>query len=149
MCSLQHDEMSDSGTEVRVLPLMRAIWLNTRNLRSVSGPGMPGRRRINLAVSENYARFKMGLGELEACVRQIGAMPDTPPTVRGRLGAFVVQFLQRALFWLIPSLRLAHERTLDALREQALLMEEIIEVVHQTEREVQLLLRSAEAGRLD
>jgi hypothetical protein len=28
-------------------------------------------------------------------------------------------------------------------------MEEIIEVVHQTEREVQLLLRSAEAGRLD
>lgn len=149
MCSLGDDEMSDSGTELRVLPVMREVWQNARNLRGPSSPVMQGGRRINLAVSEHRARLKMRLDELEVCVRLIGAMPDAPPTVRGRLGALAVRFAQRALFWLIPSLRMAHERTIEALREQALLMEEIVEVVHQTERDVQLLLRSAEASRLD
>ncbi len=128
---------------------MREIWQKTRQLDDVYDRDTPGGSSVSPALLENCARLKLRLGELEACVQRIGAMPSIPPRARGRVGALAVQLVRRALFWLIPPLCQAHEKTLEVLREQALLMEALVKAVQQAEREVQLLLRLTGTSRLD
>ena len=141
--------MSSSEDEIRVGPIMHEVGRRAVSLRRTEPMLAQEPEGVGLVESERVAQLLLRLEELQACVRQIGVMPDSPPTWRGRTGALVVRIMQRALFWLVPSLRQAHACTLAALREQALLTVEILSLVRETEGKVRLLLRAAEASSHD
>src|SRR6059058_599101 len=50
---------------------------------------------------------------------QIGEMPPQPPTLRGRIGAVLVNFVRRMLFWYTEQIRAQQKRIAEAAREQA------------------------------
>jgi len=147
--------MPDSDMEitldarVKVLPLMEQIWQRTRSQSPVPTSPLDGRHRARLAIAEKRARLRKNLGELESAVRRIGRIPEGPATLRGRVGGVLVRLIHRALFWLIPSLRQAHQQTYEALRLQAALCDEMAEFVLQAERDLSLLVRSADHRRAD
>src|SRR6188472_2322418 len=41
---------------------------------------------------------------LETEHSRIGELPDEPPTIRGRVGSFLVKVVRRALFWYTPQI---------------------------------------------
>lgn len=147
--------MPDSDTEitpdarVEVLPLMEQIWRRTRNQSAVPASPLDARHRARLGIAEKRARLRKNLGELESAVRRIGRIPEGPPTLRGRVGGVLVRLVHRALFWLIPSLRQAHQQTFEAVRLQAALCDEMADFLLQAERDLSLLIRSADHRRAD
>jgi len=56
---------------------------------------------------------------------QIGDMPPQPPTLRGRVGAVLVNIVRRMLFWYTDQIRAQHKRIAEAAREQARALHEL------------------------
>ena len=56
---------------------------------------------------------------------QIGDMPPQPPTLRGRVGAVLVNVVRRMLFWYTDQIRAQQKRIADAAREQARALHEL------------------------
>ena len=55
-------------------------------------------------MKETGAGLALDLAELRRLKDDIGRMPPSPPTSRGRAGAAVVGVVRRALFWVWPPL---------------------------------------------
>jgi SAM-dependent methyltransferase len=81
--------------------------------------------------SNGFSRLRQWIPALKQACQEVGQMPPMPPTLRGKVGAFVVAAVRRVLFWLIPPLR-------SALFESACVLEEQLS---QMERMSQLVLR--------
>jgi 2-polyprenyl-3-methyl-5-hydroxy-6-metoxy-1,4-benzoquinol methylase len=56
---------------------------------------------------------------------QIGDMPPQPPTLRGRVGAVLVNVVRRMLFWYTDQIRAQHKRIAEAAREQVRALHEL------------------------
>lgn len=61
---------------------------------------------------------------VESAVPQIGDMPPQPPTLRGRIGAVLVQAVRRGLFWYTGQIRAFQSMVADAAREQTTAMQD-------------------------
>jgi SAM-dependent methyltransferase len=64
------------------------------------------------------AAMRSALSALYASYGLVGQMPPEPPTFRGRIGARVVQLIQRMLFWYTPQIVHFQYSALRALEEQ-------------------------------
>ncbi len=53
----------------------------------------------------------------------VGQMPPQPPTLRGRIGAWVVHQVRRALFWYTPRIQEFHRNATYVLEQQAEMIE--------------------------
>ena len=80
---------------------------------------------LDIALGTLYLQLE----NLRQSVGLIGAMPPSGPSIRARVGAFLVVVVRRALFWLIPPLKSAHETTLIALEAQYKALSEISKVL--------------------
>ncbi len=87
------------------------------------------RRAISTELMSHAARLSARVGTIQAGVGRIGAMPPQPPTLRGKIGGVLVHVMQRALFWLVPSLQSAHEQVAQALADQVKINEELLKAV--------------------
>ena len=56
---------------------------------------------------------------------QVGDMPPQPPTLRGRVGAVLVNVVRRMLFWYTGQIRAQNKRIAEAAREQARVLHEL------------------------
>lgn len=87
------------------------------------GPGpaftMLEKGDLNLPATLRLAR------SVEMPSPQIGDMPPQPPTLRGRIGAILVQTVRRALFWYTGQIRAFHRMVADAAREQTQVLQEL------------------------
>ena len=104
-------------------------------------------RAIPRHVAAVLARLKTSTVTLEEAARRIGEIPPAPNTFRARLGAAVVRVMQRALFWLVPSIKSTQQNLVQALRDHVTVTEEIIKALHQTNLQVELLRREKETRR--
>jgi 2-polyprenyl-3-methyl-5-hydroxy-6-metoxy-1,4-benzoquinol methylase len=62
---------------------------------------------------------------VESAVPKVGDMPPEPPTTRGRVGAFLVQAVRRALFWYTSQIHAFHTLVAEAAREQIASIQEL------------------------
>jgi hypothetical protein len=86
------------------------------------------------------SRLNTRLGAMRVNAARIGEMPPSPPTLRGKVGAFGVRLVRHALFWLIPSLQAAQEQVAGALDDQVKALEELIKAIEKTNARLELLL---------
>lgn len=69
--------------------------------------------KLNLPATEQLSR-SIGFN-----IPQIGDMPPQPPTIRGRLGAVLVNMVRRSLFWYTAQLKPIHIAIAESARELA------------------------------
>ncbi len=81
--------------------------------QGASPASMYHRAPIALQAAEDLWR------SLESGHLLAGDLPPQPPTVRGKLGQFLVHMVRRMLFWYTPPLRTFQQMVARALREQA------------------------------
>ena len=90
----------------------------------------------------------------------VGHMPPEPPTLRGRVGAWIIRNIRRALFWYTPAILEFHHNVTcfteqqvavieDILREHASLRSSILELQNNDELRQELLKESAARKALD
>lgn len=65
------------------------------------------------------------LNTLYRCRAEFGAVPPHPPTLRGRVGRYVVLAMRRALFWLLPQLDRFHASSIELAEEQVHALEQL------------------------
>lgn len=62
---------------------------------------------------------------MESAVTQVGDMPPEPPTMRGRMGAMLVQAMRRALFWYTGQIRGFQAMVAESARELGNALQEL------------------------
>lgn len=97
------------------------------------------RKSISPELGIRISRLHARVAGIRAHAAAIGGLPPHPPTLRGRLGAIAVQVIQRALFWLIPSLRAAQNQVAQALEDQIKINEELMKSLQQALVRIELL----------
>jgi O-antigen chain-terminating methyltransferase len=80
----------------------------------------------------------------ESTAPQIGDMPPGPPTMRGRIGAMLVQAVRRGLFWYTGQIRAFQGMVAEAAREQAGVLQDL-----ESRRQRQQALTRDALDRLD
>jgi 2-polyprenyl-3-methyl-5-hydroxy-6-metoxy-1,4-benzoquinol methylase len=68
--------------------------------------------------------------------RLVGRLPSSPPTLRGRIGRFLVLCVQRALFWYTPQIQEFQRSTAAGARETADALRELSRHLQQLEASV-------------
>jgi 2-polyprenyl-3-methyl-5-hydroxy-6-metoxy-1,4-benzoquinol methylase len=66
----------------------------------------------------------------------VGQMPPQPPTMRGRIGAWIIRQVRRALFWYTPQILEFHRITTDVIEKQARAIEEINGILGEIRRDL-------------
>jgi hypothetical protein len=89
------------------------------------------RKGISPELGARISRLHAHVAGIRAHAGTIGNLPPHPPTVRGRLGAIAVRVIQRALFWLIPSLQTAQNQVAQALEDQIKINEALMKSLEQ------------------
>jgi hypothetical protein len=98
-------------------------------------------RAIPRHVAAVLARLKASTIALEEAAGRIGEIPPAPDTLRARIGAAGVRVMQRALFWLVPSIKSTQQNLVQAVRDHVTVTEEILKALHQTNVQIELLRR--------
>jgi hypothetical protein len=75
--------------------------------RVVVGAGAVNEQTLKLPELPDFSGLRHLSEELKTLCAQIGGVPPEPPTMRGRIGAFLVHLVQRALFWYTPQIRIS------------------------------------------
>jgi hypothetical protein len=140
--------MSETHPEINVQGIMERVRQRAREVAQREETALrQARKLLPRELLARSSRFSSQVGVIRASVPQLGELPPEPPSFRGRLGGFAVRLVRRALFWLIPSLQLMHDRLAEALEHQARINEELIKAVEQAHLHVELLaLRSSGAA---
>jgi hypothetical protein len=110
------------------------------------------RKTLPADLIARVSRLQARIGGLKASVAQIGGMPPSPPTLRGKVGASGIHVMRRALFWLIPNLQAAQEQLIAVVDDQTKALEEIVTALEKTNLRIEVLIagrQSAEAGLHD
>ena len=100
-----------------------------------------------IAESSSLSPFsEMGLPYTERLSRsgepgqpQVGDMPPQPPTLRGRVGAVLVNIVRRMLFWYTDQIRAQHKRIAEAAREQVRALHDLSASAHRQREAVEKL----------
>jgi len=66
----------------------------------------------------------------------VGQMPPAPPTIRGRVGAWIIRKIQRALAWYTPQILEFHRAATNVLENQAKAIEEIRAILGELRRDL-------------
>jgi hypothetical protein len=129
-----------SNAEVNVQQIMATIRHRVRQIRRRDEDATRrARRAISNELLSRVSRFNARVGTLRANVNRIGEMPPQPPTLRGRMGALLVRLMQRALFWLIPSLQAIEDQVAQALEDQAKINEEFLKALQEAHIKIEQL----------
>jgi hypothetical protein len=135
---------------VNVQTIMREIRTVVRAAnREHHDAARSAKRAIPGHLAAVIARLKASTASLEDAVSRIGEVPPGPRTLRARAGAVVVKVMQRALFWLVPSVRSTQQNIVQALRDHVAVTDEILKALHQTNLQMELLRRSMPATQED
>lgn len=102
-----------------------------------------GRKAVPPHLISGVQRLKASTALLRSSISRVGQPPPVPPTVRGRIGLFIVQILRRALFWFIPSIQTAETQIVDALEQHLAATEQILQILQQTNVELARLSQLA------
>jgi 2-polyprenyl-3-methyl-5-hydroxy-6-metoxy-1,4-benzoquinol methylase len=108
----------DSAAQIlrkRVTPESRFYAL----MEDLADPAVSPFSEIALPYTERLSRLA------EPGQPQIGDMPPQPPTLRGRLGAVLVNIVRRMLFWYTAQIRSQQKRIAEAAREQVRALHEL------------------------
>lgn len=73
----------------------------------------------------DLASVRLAIQEASRACSQTGALPPVPATPRGRIGAWLVQAVRRALFWYTPQILRFQNAAIRALEEQLSAIEQI------------------------
>jgi hypothetical protein len=137
----------DRLPSVDVQAIMREIRCAVRaENRDRDDAARTATRAIPRHVAAVLARLKASTVALEEAASRIGEIPPAPDTVRARIGAAAVRFMQRALFWLVPSIKSTQQNLVQALRDHVSVTEEILKALNQTNVQVELLRREMHNG---
>jgi hypothetical protein len=129
---------------VNVHDLMREIRGRLRRVRRDRAAFLRHAERvISPALAMSLKNLESQVVELRNSVEAIGAMPPVPDTLRGRVGAFLVRRVRKALFWLIPPLQTSHIKIVGALEEQRRALVEITNALRQVNSELVALKSGA------
>lgn len=111
-------------------------------IRRHVGRGASQGERSSEDATVDLSRLRESARRLSATHALVGRMPPQAPTLRGRLGAWLIRKIQRALFWYTPQI-LEFHRSVDSV------VEELLRVIEDLQRErVQASARITEmAGR--
>jgi hypothetical protein len=59
---------------------------------------------LSTSQEPDWTRLQEANTALEAGHSRVGVLPHVPPTLRGRVGGFLVRVIRRALFWYTPQI---------------------------------------------
>ena len=131
-----------------VQAIMREIRTTVRaENREFDDVARAARRAMPGHLPAVIVRLKASTASLQEAVSRIGEIPPGPPTLRARLGALAVRMMQRALFWLVPSVRSTQQNVVYVLRDHVAVTEEILKALQQTNIQIELLRRSLELDK--
>lgn len=132
----------DRPYAVDVQAIMRDIRITVRaENRDRDDAARTATRAIPRHVSAVLARLKASAAALEEAAGRIGEIPPSPDTFRARVGAGAVRVMQRALFWLVPSIKSTQQNMVQALRDHVSVTEEILKALQQSNVQIELLRR--------
>ena len=133
-----------SGVDVQAI--MRDIRTTVRaENRDRDDAARSATRVIPRHVAAVLARLKASTTALEEAASRIGEIPPSPDTFRARIGAGAVRVMQRALFWLVPSIKSTQQNLVQAVRDHVTVTDEILRALQQTNVQVELLRRELRA----
>jgi hypothetical protein len=148
MNSLKMSSPQDRYVTVDVQATMRDIRMVVRaENREREDAAKTAKRVIPGHVAALMARLKSSTAALEEAVNRIGEIPPGPGSFRARLGGIVIRVMQRALFWLVPSIRSTQQNMVQSLRDHLSVTDEILKALHQTNLQIELLRRSIASNR--
>lgn len=99
------------------------------------------RKSVPGHLPATIARLKASTQALAEAAKRIGDIPPAPPTLRARIGSLLVRAMQRALFWLIPSVKTAQQSLAQTLRDHVYATDELLKALQQTNMRLELLRR--------
>jgi O-antigen chain-terminating methyltransferase len=100
-----------------------------------------GLQRHSISLTAIAAPLKIPMASVTGLLEHdalIGQLPPTPPTIRGRIGGFLVSGVRRALFWYTPQINRFQEAVGNAFREQ---MSALSDLAARTNA-IQMIIRS-------
>jgi hypothetical protein len=130
---------------VRVTEIMQEIREQIR-------PTAP-RREAYYRILERSSILLPELSSLERAAEavrrhamEVGSMPASPPTFRGRIGARLVGLMRRALFWYTPQLHFFHLQVASAIEEQTKVTKALLNDLREVHVQVVDLKRRLDEG---
>lgn len=110
--------------------MVEAIMRDVRaKVRAQNGNALPAKKGTSPELAVALIRARTRLAMIRQTIQRIGELPPCPPTLRGRIGAFAIISMRRALFWLIPSVQMVQHEVATCLEEELRLIEHLAEVV--------------------
>jgi SAM-dependent methyltransferase len=79
----------------------------------------------------------------------VGNVPPEPPTLRGRVGAWMIRKIRRALFWYTPAIVEFHRNVTRAMEEQFAVIEQLLEENTSAREKLAEISADIEQVRLD
>ena len=104
------------------------------------------RKIVSPELMARVSRLQVRVAAIRAGAARIGELPPAPSTLRAKVGAVAVRTLQRAMFWLIPTLREAQEQIAAALEEQTKAVEDLVKTIEKTNARLECLLGERASG---
>jgi hypothetical protein len=130
----------ESNAEINVQQIMATIRQRVRQIhRRNEDATRRARKAISNELLSRVSRLNARVGTLRANVTRIGEMPPQPPTLRGKVGALLVRLMQRALFWLIPSLQAIEDQVAQAFEDQAKVNQELLKALQEAHTKIEQL----------
>jgi len=77
----------------------------------------------------DISSLRASVQEAHHTYQQVGTIPPVPPTVRGRLGSWLVRLIRRALFWYTAQIVEFHRSITGAVEHQMAVLERLIHQV--------------------
>ena len=132
---------------VDVQAVMQGVRLRARERRSENAEIQRlAERVVSPALALALSRLDAHLQDLRRSAPVVGAVPATPRTLRGRMGAVMVALVRRALFWFIPPLESSQAAMLGALEAQYRALIEIAAALRDLNAQL-IALRAATSSR--
>jgi 2-polyprenyl-3-methyl-5-hydroxy-6-metoxy-1,4-benzoquinol methylase len=123
------DNLLDASAKVfrdRISPGSRFQALMENSSRHASADDVPPDAAVEKWESDFDLLHTLRLSRsVESAAAQIGDMPPEPPTLRGRMGAILVQAVRRALFWYTGQVRAFQGIVAAAAGEQVAVVREL------------------------
>jgi 2-polyprenyl-3-methyl-5-hydroxy-6-metoxy-1,4-benzoquinol methylase len=134
------------------LPLSEAEGAQREVLETIRrhvGRGTSQVERSSEDATLDLSRLHESAHQLSLTHALVGRMPPEAPTFRGRVGAWIIRKIQRALFWYTPQI-LEFHRSVDHVVEQLVqAVEELLRAQVQTRALVTEMARREETARLE
>jgi hypothetical protein len=139
------DRHEASVVDVQVI--MQGVRLRARQRRSEKAEIQRlAEQIVSPALALALSRLDAHLQDLRRSAPAVGALPPTPRTWRGRIGAVLVASVHRALFWFIPPLESSQAAMLGALEGQYRALVEIAAALRDLNADL-IALRAATSSR--